>query len=225
MKNIVTYFLIVVLNLLPGYVEAVDLASAVQSIESEWARIRYSVAKEQQEMEFSHLLATVETFQVEHPKQAELIIQKAIVVATNAENVAPLDALDAIHEARDLLLQAIKLNPNALQGAAYVTLGTLYYRVPAWPIAYGDDDKAQQLLENALAINANTIDANYFYADFLVAQGKQGQALKHFNRALNVPVRESQILADTRLQALAQEAIDELGAKEKGLFLAAAVTN
>lgn len=211
MKQIVAYFLVFILNLMPTTVRAYDLASAVQHIESEWARIYYSVAKEQQDKEFKQLLSEVADLNVQHPKQAEIIIQQAIIIASNADNINALDALEAIHEARDLLMQAIDLNPKASEGAAFVTLGTLYYRVPAWPVAYGDNEKAQQLLEKALAINANTIDANYFYADFLATQGKQKQALKYFNRALAIPVRATQVFADTQLQTQAKLAINKHG--------------
>jgi hypothetical protein len=39
-------------------------------------------------------------------------------------------------------MRAIQLDPNASEGAAFVTLGSLYYMVPGWPIAYGDTNKA-----------------------------------------------------------------------------------
>jgi len=223
MKQIVAFFLVFIFNLMPASVWAYDLAPAVQHIESEWARIHYSVAREQQDKEFKHLLSKVTDLQAQHPKQAEFIILQAIIVASNAENVDAFSALEAIHEAKDLLVQAIELNPKALDGAAFVTLGTLYYMVPAWPVAYGDNDKAQQLLEKALAINANTIDANFYYADFLVTQGKQTQAIKYFNRALAVPVRATQIFADTQLQAQAKLAINQHGQEgnKQGFSLAA----
>jgi hypothetical protein len=67
-------------------------------------------------------------------------------------------------------MRAIQLDPNASEGAAFVTLGSLYYMVPGWPIAYGDTNKADALLKKALVINPNTIDANYFYGDFLATR-------------------------------------------------------
>lgn len=223
MKRIVAFFLVFIFNVMPATVWAYDLAPAVQHIESEWARIHYLVAKEQQDNEFKHLLSEVNHLQAQYPKQAEFIILQAIIVASNAKNVDAFSALEAINKAKDLLIQAIELSPKALDGAAFVTLGTLYYMVPAWPVAYSDNNKAQQLLEKALAINANAIDANYYYADFLVTQGQLQLALKYFNRALTVPVRVTQVFADTQLQVQAQLAIDKYGQEESkpGLSLAA----
>jgi tetratricopeptide (TPR) repeat protein len=196
MKQIMTLLLGAALSLMPLLARADSLQLAVQHIESEWARIHYRSATEQRAEQFARLLQSVQALKIKYPKQAELLIQQAIIVASNAEHSNPFSALAAIHTARALLLQAIELNPNASEGAAFVVLGSLYYLVPSWPIAYGDDDKAQQLLSKALSINPNTIDANYFYADFLLTQGKQKQAIMYFNRALAIPVRSTQVFAD-----------------------------
>lgn len=207
MKQIITILLLLALNLMPALVKADALQLAVQQIESEWAQIHYNVAKEQQEIAYQQLLLQVNTLNAQYPDQAELIIQQAIIVASNADNIGALSALEAINQARGLLLHAIELNPNASEGAAYVTLGSLYYMVPGWPIAYGDSEKAQELLKKALLINPNTIDANYFYGDFLVSQGQQNEALSYFKRAVAIPVRANQIFADSQLQAQAQQAL------------------
>jgi Tfp pilus assembly protein PilF len=100
---------------------------------------------------------------------------------SNADNIDAFSALEAANQARELLMRAIQLDPNASEGAAFVTLGSLYYMVPGWPIAYGDTNKADALLKKALVINPNTIDANYFYGDFLATQGKQKQAVSYFS--------------------------------------------
>ncbi len=210
MKQIMTLLLGGVLSLAPLLVSADTLQLAVQHIESEWARIHYRSATEQRAVEFQRLLHSIHTLKQKYPKQAELIIQQAIIVASNAEHVNPFSALAAIYEARELLLQAIELNPNASDGAAFLVLGSLYYLVPGWPIAYGDDDKAQQLLTRALSINPNTIDANFFYADFLRSQGKPQEAISYYKRALIIPVRVTQVFADTQLQAQATQAMQAI---------------
>ena len=209
MKQIFTIFLLVAVNFMPAHVKADALDLAVQKIESKWAHIHYNVAKEQQESAYKQLLIEVKALKVQHPDKAELIIQQAIIVASNAENINALNALNAIHHARDLLLRAIKLDPNASEGAAFVTLGSLYYMVPSWPIAYGDHDKAREMLKKALAIDPNTIDANYFYGDFLLSQGQQTEALTYFRRAVLIPVRATQVFADSQLHAQAKQAIIE----------------
>lgn len=211
MKQIFAIFLLVAVNIMPALVWADTLELAVQKIESEWARIHYSVAKEQKGAAFKQLLIELKVIQTQYPDQAELIIQQAIIVASNADNISPFSALQAIHQARDLLLRAIELDFGASEGAAFVTLGSLYYQVPGWPIAYGDNGKARAMLEKALAINPNTIDANYFYGDLLVTLGKPEEAMIYFRRALAIPVRTTQVLADTQLQQQVKLAMMENG--------------
>ena len=224
MKQIYAIFLFALIYLSSTIAVADTLKLAVQKIESEWARIHYTVAKKQRNIAFEQLLSQVQSLNSQYPDQAEIIIQQAIIVASNADNINPFSALQAIHQARDLLLQAITLNPNASEGAAFVTLGSLYYQVPGWPIAYGDNVKAQAMLEKALVINPNTIDANYFYADFLNSQGKQRQAMKYFKRALAIPVRTTQVFADSQLHKQAKLALQEnsnvLPAKKQILSIA-----
>jgi tetratricopeptide (TPR) repeat protein len=209
MKQIIAIFLLLALNLMPGLVNAGAIDQAVQKIESQWAHIYYNVAKEQQEAAYKRLLAEVKALKSQHPDQAELIIQQAIIVASNADNIDAFSALGAVNQARELLIRAIRLDPNASGGAAFVTLGSLYYMVPGWPIAYGDTNKADALLKKALAINPNTIDANYFYGDFLAMQGKQKQAVSYFKRAMAIPVRKNQEFADSQLHKQAKLAIIE----------------
>jgi Tfp pilus assembly protein PilF len=56
----------------------------------------------------------------------------------------------------------------------------------------------------ALAINPNGLDVNYFYAEYLVDQGKDELALKYIERALNAPAMTDRPVADRgrRQQAL-----------------------
>jgi len=37
-----------------------------------------------------------------------------------------------------------------MDGSAFVTLGSLYSMVPGWPIAFGNDLKAEQSLKKAM---------------------------------------------------------------------------
>ena len=61
---------------------------------------------------------------------------------------------------------ALKIIDKAFSGSAYTSLGTLYFKAPSWPISFGDDKKAEVMLKQALAINPDGIDSNFFYAEF-----------------------------------------------------------
>ena len=129
-------------------------------------------------------------------------------MATNADHQDAVSALESIHKARDLLMKAIEINPQAMNGSAYVTLGTLYYMVPKWPIAFGDEATAQKMLQTALKINPNGIDSNYFYGDFLLSNNRLNEAEKYFKRAIAIPARTEQFYADNQLKEEAKLALE-----------------
>jgi tetratricopeptide (TPR) repeat protein len=197
----------VALLLLSSQSFAEDINEALQSIESEWTSIYYNTPKQKQGPEYCRLLDRTIKLSRQHPKNAEPIIWEAIVKATNADHQDAVSALNAIHEARDLLLKAIEINPQALSGSAYVTLGTLYYMAPKWPIGFGDDATAEKMLQTALKINPNGIDSNYFYADFLLTNNRLNEAEKYFNRTIAAPARAEQLYADNQLKKDAKLAL------------------
>ncbi|SMG66942.1 TPR repeat-containing protein [methanotrophic bacterial endosymbiont of Bathymodiolus sp.] len=103
-----------------------------------------------------------------------------------AEDASSFVALGLVKQAKTLLAKAIDINPEARGGSALVTLGILYYKVPGWPVAFGDDDQAETYLRKALKVNPDGVTSNYFYAEFLLEQGKEDQAVSYLNRAIGV---------------------------------------
>jgi tetratricopeptide (TPR) repeat protein len=68
--------------------------------------------------------------------------------------------------------------------------------VPGWPLGFGDDDKARELLRKGLKANPDGIDANYFHGDFLRDQGDWTGAAAALEKALAAPPRPGRELAD-----------------------------
>ena len=68
-----------------------------------------------------------------------------------------------------------------------MSLGVLYYKVPGSPLGFGDKNRAQQLLKEALALDPNGLDANYFYGDYLLDQGDKAGARSYLQKALKAP--------------------------------------
>ena len=201
---------------------AESLNDSLQRIESEWASIYYSTPKQKQGQAYCQLLDKTIHLSRQHPNNAEPIIWEAIVKATNADHQDAISALESIHEARDLLIKAIEINPQAMEGSAYVTLGTLYYMAPKWPIGFGDEEAAKKMLQTALKINPNGIESNYFYGDYLLSNNNFNEAEKYFKRALAIPARAEQFYADNQLKEQARIALKNTHESRisatKGLF-------
>jgi tetratricopeptide (TPR) repeat protein len=182
------------------------------SIQQAWATVNYETpAGDTREQAFKELEQRAEQFTQQHPTRAEALIWEGIIESSYAGAKGGLGALGLAKEARGNLEKALEIEPGALEGSAYTSLGTLYYRVPGFPVGFGDHDKAGKLLQKALELNPNGIDPNYFYADFLFEQGRYADALKHLERAAKAPPRPGREAADKGRHA----EIDALAAKIK----------
>jgi len=213
----------VALLLLSSQCVAESLKEAVNSIEYEWATTYYSASEQKQKSGYAALLDKTVKLSRQYPDNAEPLFWQAVVKASYADTQDAISALEAIHEVRDLLLKVIAINPRAMNGSAYVVLGTLYYMTPEWPIAFGDDKEADKLLKTALEINPDGIDSNYFYGDYLLSNNKVQEAEAYFEKASSAPVRPEQTYADTQLKQEAKLALKNARERKisgaKSLFL------
>ncbi len=189
-------WLLLVWLLVSAGVSAASIDSELVAIQQRWAEIQYRLPEQQKEAAFEQLAARTQAFVEAYPGRAEPLIWQGIVLSTYAGAAGGLDALALVKQARKSLEAALELDPAALDGSAYTSLGSLYYQVPGWPISFGDDDKAKDYLQKALELNPDGIDPNYFYADFLLEQDEVERAKEYFNRALRAPTRPGRSLAD-----------------------------
>lgn len=174
---------------------AVDVA--VEKLQHEWAIANYQTPENKQEDAFKALTDLAKQMSANHPGQADLIVWEAIITSGYAKAKGGIGALSLAERSRDLLLQAEQINPNALHGSIYASLGSLYYKVPSWPLGFGDKKKARMYLEKALKMNPTGIDPNYFYADFLLNRHEYAKAMEYFKKALAAPARPGREDADT----------------------------
>lgn len=179
-----------------GTARADDLATAILDVQHQWAHIHYQLPERQRDDAYKQLEKREDGLLAQYPQRPEPMIWKAITLSTHAGVKGGFSALSMVRQARDLLLQAEKIDPNAMDGSIYTSLGSLYYKVPGWPLGFGNDDKAEALLHKALQLNPNGIDPNYFYGDFLYEQGHYRDAMQALQKAMNAPARPTRPLAD-----------------------------
>lgn len=188
-------------------------AANVQAVRDRWAQINYQLPKGQREAAFESLAKQAGTAKQAQPRDADALIWEGIVLSSLAGEKGGMGALGLVKQARADFEAALKLNPGALDGAAYTSLGALYYQVPGWPLGFGDEDKARSMLLKGLAIDPNGIDANYFYGDFLRDQKDWAGAKIAFEKALAAPARPGREIADSGRRKEATEKLNEVRAR------------
>jgi tetratricopeptide (TPR) repeat protein len=193
--KVLTLF-VFILSLCAGIVRAEADAGALTRLQSRWAEINYEMTGDAQKKAYEQLLDEAATFLQQRPRDAELLIWSGIVKSSYAGAKGGLGALKYAKEARADLEAALAIDPNALAGSAYTSLGVLYMKVPGWPIGFGDDKKAGELLRKALAINPDGIDPNFFFGEYLRAEKHYRDAEGYYRKALQAPPRPGRELAD-----------------------------
>jgi len=187
----------------------------IHQFQQRWAVVNYQLKGKDRREAFDRLTDDITGFVTRYPERVEGWIWSGIIKSTYAGVKSGLGALKLAKGARLDLKQALKMEPGAMSGSAYTSLGALYFKVPGWPIGFGSDKKARKLLLEGLRINPDGIDSNYFYAEFLRDQGKLEEARKYYLKAQQAPPRPARPLADQGRQLEIRSALERLDKKLK----------
>lgn len=187
-----------------------DLGSDIHQLQKRWAEVNYQLSGKPQLTAFEKLSHEAEQLSKKYPESASIWLWSGIIKSTYAGAKGGFGALKLAKSSKSDLEQAIKLEPAVMQGSAYTSLGTLYFNVPGWPLAFGDDDKAEELLLKGISINPDGIDSNYFFAQYLVNEGRYLEAEKFLLKAQAAPAREHRPLADKGRQQEISTALVEV---------------
>lgn len=183
--------------LLPLGAAAAPIDDAVTDLQRDWEVIKYQTPVAEREKRFESLTAKAHKVSEAYPGRSEPLVWEGIIVSSWAGEKGGLGALGLVKQAKALYEQAIQIDGKALEGSAYNSLGVLYYKVPGWPIGFGDKAKARELLQKALAINPQGVDPNYFYGEYLVETQNANEAVSYLEKALQAPQRPGRQIADT----------------------------
>lgn len=165
-----------------------DMPEDVKAVNDGWAHIAYEVkGSSTQTKALDRLAAQAAALVARYPGQAEPLLWQGIVVSEQANRANVFHKLGLARRARDILARAYAVNPRAAHGGAAMSLAVLYYKVPGSPIGFGDVDKARLLLKEALVIDPDGLDTNYFYGDFLLSQSDKAGARAYLLKALRAP--------------------------------------
>ncbi len=180
----------------PLTAQAGGVEDAVVDLQHDWEVIKYQTPNAEREKRFEALAAKAHQVSETYAGRSEALIWEGIITASWAGDKGGLGALGLAKKAKALYESALKIDPNALDGSAYTSLAVLYYKVPGWPVSFGDKDKARELLQKGLTLNPKGIDPNFFYGELLSETHHADEALPYLERALQAPSRPGRQISD-----------------------------
>lgn len=175
-------------------------------IETEWAKNKYLIADAgESKRKMDALGVEADAFAARFPDHVEALIWDGIITSERASMANPISALSLAKRALALLEKAEAMDPMVLDAGAPTSLGVLYYRVPGFPIAFGDAKKARRLLMEAVKNAPTSMDAHYFYGDFLNEQGEYAKAATELRLVLSMPPHPDRPVWDKYRRIVADE--------------------
>lgn len=185
----------------------------VAQLQRRWAEVNYQIEGKEKLAAFEQLIEQADQMTAAAPDSAALWTWSGIIKSTYAGAKGGLGALAIAKAAKADLEQAIAIDAEVLDGSALTSLGTLYHSVPGWPVGFGSEKKAEELLVRGVTLNPDGIDTNYFYGTYLLDQKRYREAQQILQRAQQAPPRPHREIADAGRQKEIAEAMAALQRK------------
>ena len=215
-RSVLSYVLFAVAGFRVLPAQAADAADAeVHRLQSTWEAIKFGVPEgDEQTKQMNALGDDADAVAAKFPDRPEVLIWDGIITSERASLASAFSALGLAKRARDILQNAYEMAPAKLDAGATTSLGVLYYRVPGFPIGFGDKAKARQLLEQATKLAPTGLDAWYFYGDFLYEQKEYSKAAEVFHHALSIPPHPDRPVWDKNRRLVIGERLASIAAKQ-----------
>ena len=191
-----------------GAARAADASfdAELAAIQRDWDAAKFQTSdKHARTAELEKLADRAAKLSAANPQRVEAATWEGIVLSTYAGEVSAFSAMKYAKGALAALERAERMNPAALQGGVYASLGALYSKVPGGFMGFGDDQRAAEYFRKALAVAADNIDNNFFYGEYLVDQGAYAQARTVLSHALEAPTVEGRPVFDAGRRAEIRE--------------------
>jgi len=186
-----------------------------------WEKIKFDVDDPAEQLKQMDVLGErADALAAQRPDATEVVIWDGIITSERASLyneqggiTGAVKALQFAVRARDTLDQMEKKDPKAFEAGAPTSLGVLYYRVPGFPMGFGDKKKARYYLEEGVRDAPNGLDAHYFYADFLQEQGDYTKSAEVLKKALTLPAHPERPIWDKNRRIVIQELLEKVQSK------------
>lgn len=134
---------------------------------------------------FTRCIQLSEEARKQEPSRLEAVFVNGLCYAERANMDSSLSDASKAKKAMEKILKA---NPLLYDGLAYTILGKLYFALPGWPISFGDNDKALEILRKVLTINPRNRYNYLFLSEVLWSEGFKEEAKNILKQGMALPL-------------------------------------
>ena len=142
---------------------------------------------------FEQSIATADRALNLNPNHTPALFWKAVAMGKIVEDSGIFKALKRMRQMEKLLLRVVELDERYENAGAHRALGRIYHLLPAFPISFGNNQKAYTHLKRAHTLFPDDLITRAFYADLLFDLGKKTEAQIHAKFVLTAPIAEEEI--------------------------------
>ena len=171
---------------------------AVTELQRDWEVIRYQTPAAEREKRFEALVAKAHKVseQLRRPHRAAGVGRHHRQLAGPARRAAWARSAWPSRPRR-CTSRPCRSTPRALDGSAYNSLGVLYYKVPGWPLGFGDKAKAASCCRRRWRSTRRASTPTSSTPSTWSRPTTQTEAVTYLERALQAPPRPGRQIADT----------------------------
>ncbi len=134
---------------------------------------------------------------------------KAVAMGKLSEERGIINAQRMTRPMENLFLRVIALNEHYDNAGGHKALGRMYFRLPGFPISFGDKKKAIFHLKRALELYPHDIIARAFYAEALYEMGQKQEAFQLAEAILATPVEAENSFRYQRFIEIARNIVNK----------------
>ena len=196
-----------------------QLAQSTNSPEAiaELARLEYANAEVETEKNkrielYKGCISTADKALAINADEIGALYWKAAAIGKLSEESGIINALRMTRPMEQLFLRVIALDEKYDNAGAHKALGRMYYKLPGFPISFGNKEKALFHLYKAHALFPDDIITRAFYAEVLLDLGRVQEARKHAEFILGTPVEVENSFRYSRFIEIARDIARKTGA-------------
>jgi len=134
---------------------------------------------------------------------------KAVAMGKLSEEMGILNSLKMTRPMEKLFLRVIALDERYDNAGGHKALGRMYFRLPGFPISFGNKEKALFHLKRALELYPHDLIAKAFYAEALYDMGKKQEAIKLAEAIVATPIEAENRFRYNRFIEIARNIINK----------------